>query len=414
MDLALDAFDLSPETVRRRFAWAVDRGQPLWLWPEVEVESWRRSLEAIEATARAVLMGLPADGTLDGEPLAFSVACYTSGMGPLLGFWVEQGRVTVTPAVAEILSLHLRHNRLRMERLQREAAELITALAAQGVAVTVFKGMHTAHAYFPDPGTRPVSDIDLLIAPADRERANEVLRGAGYNPGVFSRWPPQRNWRRPDSPTEPRSLCFVHADDPWSIDLQTSLDRRYSAGAPIIRLDGAIEPTSRTWERQPAAQVLRQPLLLLQLAIHASFNLISLNLLRLTEIHLVARRDTDEVFWNGFLEVAAKAGALGAAYPTFRFCEMMLPGTIPADVMDACERNAPGKVRSVLERLTPSSAHRVLRMSLAERFMWTGSWFAAAKQVAGECFPAGDRSPRGLIRSYRMRVQRLRHGTITR
>jgi hypothetical protein len=64
---------------------------------------------------------------------------------------------------------------------QRAALERIDALFAEaGIAWVAMKGAHVRECVYPDAALRPASDIDLLIAPADRHRAARVLVGAGY------------------------------------------------------------------------------------------------------------------------------------------------------------------------------------------------------------------------------------------
>lgn len=417
MELALDAFDLAPADVRERFRWARRQGHPTWLWPDVTVERWRKALARIETAVRGVLSDQRMAEPLDGDADALGVASYTSGTGPLLGYWIEEGRISAGPSVAALLKLHLQHNRLRMERMTRRTAEIIEALTSRGIGVTVLKGMHTAHVYFPEPGARPSSDIDLLIDRSDEEAANEILRLAGLQPGQAGDWPPQRIWRRPDVPIEPRSLCFVHADDPWSIDLQTSLNRRISAGMPMARLDDAIASSGEgRWPVLEAASVLQQPLLLLQLAVHASYGLQSLTLLRLIELAYVTRRDlqTGSLEWGEFLSAAARARSLGLSYPALRFCGELAPGSIPADVIERCRHEAPVAVRQVVDRLTPASAQRVDRCSLAERFMWTASPARILQQIVYEIIPPGTNSISSLMSIYKNRAWRIARRTVTR
>jgi hypothetical protein len=230
--LALAAVDLPRAEVERRFASARRRGQPNWLWPDVDIADWQDALTAIEGAIRGVLGGDTSPPLLDGPAEALGVACYTSGTGPLLGHWIAEGRLRASGEVEALLALHLCHNRLRMERLGREAAGLAAALDRAGVACTFLKGMHTAHAYFPDPAARPCADIDVLVAPEQEAAASRVLSELGYAAGRADRWPRQRTWRKTASPTTPASLSLVHSNDPWSVDLQTSLDRRYSTGLP--------------------------------------------------------------------------------------------------------------------------------------------------------------------------------------
>jgi hypothetical protein len=143
-------------------------------------------------------------------------------------------------------------------------------------------------------------------------------------------------------------LWLAHADDPWSVDLHSALDFAATPGADIVRLDRAkpfdsVEP----WAVEPSARVLSQPLLLLHLAAHAGGGLGSLTLLRMVEIILVIRRDLagDRLDWADFLAVAAQTGGLGAAYPALTMCDMLAPGTIPEDVVDACGEAMPRRAR---------------------------------------------------------------------
>ena len=417
MSLPLDAFDLPPETVRARFDWATRQGQPMWLWPDVTVSDWHGALGSIEQVLRATLT--PDYGTilLDGDPETMSVACYTSGVGTLLGFWLEQGVIAASPPVAAVLELHLRHNRLRMNRLSAEAVALATTLTSAGVGVTVLKGLHTVR-YFPEPGTRPVSDIDLLVAARDEQALASIMRALGYEPGLISRGPPpQQEWRWPDVPVEPRSLYLVHADDPWSVDVQTSLNRRYSPGAPMIHLDQALVGGGRTpWSPVPEADVLAQPLLLLQLAVHASCGFQSLNMLRLVELALIIRRDVAHglLSWDAFLALAERLEALGLVYPALSLCELLVPGTIPAEVSTRCTGRTPAAVRHVVDRLTPANAQRVVRYSIAEKFMWSGSRLSILRQLLSDVVPPGMGSASGLLGAYRKRAWKIARQTLSR
>ena len=415
--LPLDAFDLPPETVRARFAWATRQGQPMWLWPDVAVDDWQSALQSIEQVLRTILTGQHATAPLDGDPEAIGIACYTSGAGPLLGFWLERGVIAASPPVASVLELHLRHNRLRMNRLSAEAVALATTLTSAGVGVTLLKGLHTVR-YFPEPGTRPVSDIDLLVAEGDEQALASIMRALGYEPGLISRGPPpQQEWRLPDVPVEPHSLCFVHADDPWSVDVQTSLNRRYSPGAPMIQLDQALANGARNpWSPVPEADILTQPLLLLQLAVHASCGFQSLNMLRLVELALVIRRDVTDglLSWDAFLALAEQLEALGLIYPALRLCEKLVPGTIPAEVLARSTRQTPGAVRHVVDCLTPANAQRVVRYSIAEKFMWSGSRLSILRQLLSDVVPPGMGSASDLIGAYRKRAWKIARQTLSR
>ena len=108
--------EISADELRRRVLWARRQGRPAWLWPDVLIADWRRALKAIEQAAGAVLAGRSA-ARLCGEPAAVGLAGYTSGMGPLLGLWIEQGSLSADGFVAALMERHLEHNRLRARRM---------------------------------------------------------------------------------------------------------------------------------------------------------------------------------------------------------------------------------------------------------------------------------------------------------
>jgi hypothetical protein len=401
--------------VRERFEWAVRQGNPGWLWPDVTISDWRHALAEIERAAREILTDGVAGAPLSADPEALGVAAYTSGTGPIFGYWIEQHVLTAVPEISAVLARHLAHNRRRMGKLAGVAVEFSAALAVRGVDVTIIKGMHTALAYFPEPGTRPLSDIDMLIDPRHAETACAALQAAGFEMMHESRSvPPQQTWRLGGERPEPRTLAFVHADDPWSIDLQTSLDFRYASLGRTMRL-GAVWPagSAERWPLADSAGTVPQPLRLLHLAVHASCPISSLTLLRLIELVLVIRKDTaaGTLGWSAFLAAAERSGALAGAYPALRMCDALVPGTVPAPVLAGCERAAPPSVAQVLDRLTPATAQRVVGSSFAERFMWSTSLPATARQLVADLFPRHI-PLRELWRISRARGWRLARGTL--
>ncbi len=407
------AFDLAPSRVRARFAVARRAGTPAWLWPGVPPEAWRVALEAIGAATSRVLAGVPARLKVpSGAVGALSVAAYTSGMGPMLGYWIEGGRLDAERVPAAVLRLHLRHGRERAARLTAETARLVSRLAEAGVQATVLKGMHTAHAYLPEPGTRPLSDVDLWIAADERRTAERVLVDAGYLAGPVQRRPHKREWRPRMGPALPRSLLLAHAGDPFAVDLHLSLDRNFF-GVGTVALDRVAQPME-PWRPAliradasagipvdggaesgrpavaAAGRVLGQPALTLLLAAHASEGLHNLTLLRLLELAMVIRRDRETrlLVWEELLEAADETGARRFAYPALRLCEVLAPGTLPARVLARFEAAAPPGLLRVVAGLTPATAQRLDGLSLGTRFMWAGTGAERLRRALHALWPA--------------------------
>jgi hypothetical protein len=66
--------------------------------------------------------------------------------------------------------------------LQLVSLRAIAMLADAGIRSIALKGPLLGEAIYGDPGRRPSSDVDLLVAPEDLETAVSVVRGLGYGP----------------------------------------------------------------------------------------------------------------------------------------------------------------------------------------------------------------------------------------
>lgn len=401
--------ETSEDEARERRSNALKSGNPSWLWPEVTIAEWLETMGYISDALSCVLAGRPST-IPPSDPRTFSLACYTSGVGPLLGYWVEQGKLSVSNDLAELLALHLQHLRARAKKAESYSREIVSELVGDGVPVVILKGAHTAHAYFPDSATRPASDLDLLVPRDFTAQAEVSLAKRGLQ--CMARNRRDSSWKRADSPIEPRSLWLAHADDPWCVDLQSSLDFSAGPGARTVRFD-SVDPigTSDPWPLNPEAGALSQPLLLLHLAVHASGGLHSLTLLRMIEIIFVVRNDipSRRLNWDEFLHLGAVTNALGAAYPALRMAEMLAPRTIPAAVLSICAEIAPPRARMIVDRLEPATAQRVDRASIAEHFMWVSGLSGWYRQLTSDLVPGSE-----AWAIYEKRAYRLFRGRISR
>jgi hypothetical protein len=401
--------------IEARFERAMRNGNVRWLWPDISMEEWQASLRQIETVTRQILLKGSSVAELSGPSEILSIAAFTSGMGPLLGYWAKSKMLQGPTDVLATLELHYCHNSTRMRHLAGRSIEAVDSLARHGVRPVVLKGMETAFTCFPDPGTRALADIDLLIAPVDKHAAGEALRALGYMPGKVSPVPPQQCWRLPSTPELPRNLLFNHSEDPWSIDLQTSLSRRYSPGSQMIELDALraaafLEPAALS----DSADTLSPTALVLHLSCHASCGLENLTMLRLVEIVLAVRKGkkTGRFSWSDFLDLAQRTRTLSSSYPALYLTEVFCPGTVPASIMEVCQTVTPAAVQKVVRGLQPASAQRVIRCSLAERFMWATSVGQLLRQVRFELAPSTAK-PAELWWIYKTRIWRFLRRSFT-
>jgi hypothetical protein len=385
------------------------------LWPEVPVPAFRAAQAEIGRVAAAALSGTP-----DPEPLrlpsgvdahALGVAANASGMGPLLGWWCENGRVTAEPPVAELLAQHLDHGRRRARTLRAGLERVIAALAGRGVEALVLKSCHTAYRYFPEPGTRPASDVDLLVGPADAPRAADALRHLGFSVVEASRVRERSTWRPPGAGPV-RSIELTHADDPWTLDLHVSLDRTLLPGVAISL--GAVAPAAGDvwYQFSRPVRVLPQPLLLAYLAAHASSHFFSMPLVRLVELALVARADfggrTER--WRGFGDLVRRTGTDRFMFPALDLAERLAPGTVDPIVHAGIAAATPARLRRRVRRLDPGTAQRLHPYPRGERFIWSGTpreVLAAALEVAWPEEQGRPMPPWRMLRRQWQRARRL-------
>jgi hypothetical protein len=77
------------------------------------------------------------------------------------------------------VALASRHRRATVAR-EKCIDQLLAAFAIVGIPIILLKGAALAHRIYPRPEMRPMVDIDVLIDPADMERAVAITRGLGY------------------------------------------------------------------------------------------------------------------------------------------------------------------------------------------------------------------------------------------
>jgi len=374
-----DAATASPDEVTARLARFARSAHARDLWPEVSAAAFRAAQGQLGAVTAAVLrgdarpVGLERPPTMDARTLG--VAAFAAGIGPLIAYWCETGVVTTDEDTARVLATQLDHGRRRASKLKRELERVLRSFADRGIRALVFKGMHTAYRYFPDPGTRTVSDIDILVPPGTWEDARATLRELGFSESADERHPEQSPWTLPEARTIP-TLEFAHADGPWSIDLHRSLGRTAFQG-----LSATLEsPEPAAWDAwrdltEPAF-ALPQPTLLAYLALHTSSHFYSISQLQLTEIVLVARRDfaAHPERWEALDRLIAATRNARFVFPALHLAERFVPGTIDGRVLAHTAAQAPARLRRLVRRTSPFTAQRLHPFpGLRERFVWIGS-----------------------------------------
>lgn len=412
------ALERTGEEVLERFRWARRRGHPEHLWPDVSADGLRAALGELQRVAAAVLRGDPT--TLEPDDTAairtLGVAGHVSGTGPLIGYWLETGAVEADDAVRRLFALHLSHGRRRAVRLSVVLREATQALERHGIhQPLVVKGSHTAREYFPEPGTRPALDVDLVVS-GSLDRAETALETSGHTLGIRERRPRKSTWLAPGSSRLPRSLELLHAGSQYAVELHGSLERNFF-GVRSLGPGPPNEVASRPAPELGApVRVLRQPELLLYQALHASEGLYHLTLVRVVELVLMIRRDATKgtLQWDAFRDLVGQRRAGRFVFPALAMAERLAPGTIEPATMARLEAAAPARMRRVIRSRSPGRAWRHDMISLDEKFMWCATPLDYVRRaVHMAVLPSSGRWGLRIVEKYRERLFRIVRRTVS-
>jgi hypothetical protein len=383
------------------------------LWPDVPE---RRIQIAHGAIARATTALLTGDERAPSTPLqahgdvrALGIAGLLSGMGPLLGYWIEQRRLTADRDAAELLALHLEHGRRRNRRLMRELDRILGAFDERGVTVVLLKGADTAQRYFPDPGTRPMTDLDLLISPESVTAARSALQALGFVERNLTQLPLRSEWTPPGATGELQSLELNHSDNPWVVDLHVTLDRGPYPPVTLGPIDVAAQPV---WGGNPRTRMLGQPLHLTFLACHTAHELPLRQLHRLVELALVMRRDFAgrPDAWDALAAFAAATQTAPYVYASVELVERLVPGSVDRALRARLRERTPRRVQRFVASASLDPPLRLPPVGVGARLMWATrprDYVAYVAHLVWPQTPAGPVGIRDFLRLQARRVSRL-------
>jgi hypothetical protein len=361
------------------------------LWPGLRSEHYW------SAVARLVRLTADVLGNRQPERLitphgstvrALGIAGFVSGVGPLIGYWIEQGVVQADDEIAALFGEHLEHGRRRAALLSVELTRLLRQFEGHQLGVTVLKGVHVGRDYYPEPGARPSTDIDLLVDAGKAEEAAAVLSRLGFVKGITDRLSHRGDWHLPDL-GDPRSLELTHAESPWSIDLHATLDRRFNYS--VVGAFGELASVARAnlSDELPGVQVMKSASLLAYLAFHASSGFDCVRLILLVDMVLVIRRDfaPDPDAWAGFEREIRTRGIARFVYPALSVVAQLVPGIVSTETMARLGSWTPRRIRNRVARATPLSTQRLGDPTVSARLMWLTSAKDILRWVVGMVWP---------------------------
>ncbi len=396
----------STNAIAARLAIFKATSDPNRLWLDVSRDRRIAAQRRILTVTKDVLNEKGSPARLGIEPLdgtrALSVGAHVLGVGPLLGYWCERGRLDADAEIQGLFATHLEHGRRRAQVMHQRAAEILDSCNRRGVLPIVLKGMHTSSSYFPERGTRPISDIDLLIEESALSRTREALAEHGLQEVELSHG--QSTWLPCGEPLVVRSLDFEHEDNPWSVDLHTYIDRRYFWGL-WSRFGHRPFRETREWRLDVhTARVFTQPLLAAYLAQHAVHDFRYIRLIRIVELILVLQRDIgkENFTWDKLASFLAHTKTSRFAFPALRLSAWLAPNVVDSDFLGELAASASPRLRRVINRWWEVGIGLDDAGSWDERLMWARTPFEHVRNVAHQI------TRRSLAELSPVRTQRLR------
>lgn len=276
---------------------------------------------------------------------------------------------------------------LRQQRIAGLLAQLDQAGRAQDIPMLAMKGSALLALGLYADGERPMSDIDLLVRPTDRDRALQLLQAMGY---VAEREVARHVCLRPAG--WPSAVAFgEHADNPVKIELHT----RVYEPLPIREVD----ITAREFPMNARGGINAYPstaALMRHLLLHTAGNLCmgSLRFIQLHDIALLAGRlDTHD--WAELTQREADARDLWWALPPLRLASRHFPDAIPASVIRQVERSSRPLLRwSSRRRTLVDASLSFARIRAFPGLSWSASAAEAAALIANRLVP--DRECRAI------------------
>jgi len=274
----------------------------------------------------------------------------------------EVHRAALSEPVVQRLRHAYLHHLLRNESLVRDLTDLQGALAARAIEALFLKGPWLAFHAYPDPGTRPIGDIDLAIQENDYPEAVVCLREVGYVPVAPLPQSPKEALRRSHYAEQLRFLGRGRRP----VELHFRL---VNVGPPSINEDWVWEGARSLKIGECTVRVPGPEAMVLHLLLHANQH--SFAVLRLLQDIRWALEKESTVDWEMLRGRIRHLRCRASAYHALLLARDLAGADVPQQVLDGWR---PGLLRrSLFSFLWRVSAAR--RLEVSRRRMETESPF---------------------------------------
>ena len=231
-------------------------------------------------------------------------------------------QLCVLRPVVNDLQASFNENRSQVDAAHQEFAALHDILRRAGLRCIPLKGIFLGRRYYPDRAMRPMSDIDILIAPEESEAVLRLLNSSGYS-------------HRPDQELHGPSTAlhfpqYVHFERNVIVEIHTSLARGLDLNR--IKRHYAVGDLSDECPLDPAIHIAHR---LLDIAKDGYFRP---GLLGYLDLLLLLRRHGEGLDWKRLASLLDAVGLREHAAATLLVMQRSLPdnlvGSIPRYAAD--------------------------------------------------------------------------------
>jgi hypothetical protein len=207
------------------------------------------------------------------------------GLTPLLYTHLQAAAIPIPASIKEQLQArtmqHSHANRVRAKTL----AEVLAAFQTATIEALVLKGAALAHLVYPQPGLRPMRDVDVLVSKTQARQAQAVLAELGFNtpaPGA-------------DLPLKHLTVAQRQVEGlPVSLEIHHNL---YANGTPAAALEALYPAAIPLTIAGVTAYTLSAEAMLLHVYRHAANIFNPLRLIWLADLVSLAERFAAEIDW---------------------------------------------------------------------------------------------------------------------
>ena len=140
----------------------------------------------------------------------------------------DPGYPSMDPETRTWLEQQYRRNSVRVARMSEDLKSILSALKTGGIPAVPIKGPVFSDRCYPDPGSRPLADTDLLVRPGDLDLIHRVMSDFGYRLSPHAAHETERSYIRGTASVV--DWGGEHPQNPRPVEFHTTIRERNELG----------------------------------------------------------------------------------------------------------------------------------------------------------------------------------------